>query len=185
MFIASVFGYIMAAVMAFCGIFGIVHFLLGDLESLGAAGYIHGIAIASWPLVVASALLVLLQVAAFLEKLVIYSTMAQTNIATPLAGMETPPHHQEKHHAHPSGKEPNPALTRSFFHIEPDSTPPPMELDSLAKLAHQTDYEKTMTDTPPQENSSLGVQENEVAPDPEQQAEKPPTGNKLSFFRVD
>ncbi len=185
MFIASVFGYIMAAVMAFCGIFGIVCFFQGDLESLGTAGYIQGIATTSWPLVVAAALLVLLQVAALLEKLVIYITMAQVIPAKPLAGIESPLPTQEKRRSPQSGMEPNPALTGSFFHIEPDNTLPSMELDSVAELAHQTDYEKTMTDTPPQEKILQSGQRNEAAPAPEEQTEKHPEGNKLSFFRVD
>lgn len=185
MFIASVLGYIMVAVMAFCGVFGVVDFFQGDLESLGTAGYIQGIAAASWPLVAAAALCTLLQVALLLEKLVIYTTIAQNNAAKPLAGIETTLQTREKRQSPQSGMEPNPVLTGSFFHIEPDSTLPPMELDSVAELAHQTDYEKTMTDTPPQEKILQSEQGNEAAPAPEEQTEKHPEGNKLSFFRVD
>lgn len=185
MFIAVIFGYVMTAVMAFCGIFGIVSFFQGDLQDLGAAGYIQGLAVVSWPLVAAAALFTLVQVAILLEKLVIYSSMPQANIATPPAGTESPQPTQANHRSTQSGVERNPAMTGSFFHIEPDSTPAPMELDSIAKLAHQTDCERTMPNTQPQEKSLTSEPENAAESPPGEQAENHCPGGKLSFFRVD
>lgn len=185
MYIAVFFGYSIAAVMAFCGIFNIVHFFQGDLEVLGTAGYLQGIASASWPLVAALALFALFQIAIFLEKLVIYSSMAQTYTAKPPAGMEPPQPARVKQPSPQPGMAQNPAMTGNFFHIEPDSTPPPMELDSIAELAHQTDCERTMTNIPPQEKSLQGGPEDTPEARPEEQAGKHLTGNKLSFFRVD
>lgn len=185
MYIAVFFGYSMAAVMAFCGIFNIVHFFQGDLEVLGTAGYLQGIASASWPLVAALVLFALFQIAIFLEKLVIYSSMAQANIAKPTAGMESPQPARVKQHSPQPGMAQNPAMTGSFFHIDPDSTPPPMELDSIAELAHQTDCERAMTNTPTQEKSLQGGPEDTAESSPAEQAGKHHSGNKLSFFRVD
>lgn len=186
MFIAVVFGYIMTAVMAFCGIFGVVSFFQSNLQDLGAAGYIQGLAVVSWPLVAAAALFTLVQVAILLEKLVIHSSASGANASaqgdeiSTLSRQEVPS---------------VPAVEGSFFHIEPDSIPSPqvsegsasdtLELDSVARLAHQTDSERMTSEVPSRGGNAQDDSKAGEAPSPQEPADVKGPGNGLNFFRID
>lgn len=179
MFIAVVFGRILAAVMAFCGVFGVICFFQTNVQEPGAGGFASGLALAAWPLAAAAIIFTLVQVAILLEKLITYNMMA--------SAVQLPSQHAKKEvNSQAKSVIPQTSTTQGhFFHIAPDSIPAP----SPEELREDLRQEITAAEPALQTDSNQIAAEIRAADDggtPHQAAEPLHHPNEeLNFFRVD
>lgn len=68
MFIAVIAGYVIAALFAFCGIFGIFFFLTGIQSGMDQLTFVRDLATSGWPLAAAAVIYLLTQIALMLER---------------------------------------------------------------------------------------------------------------------
>ena len=111
MYIAVIFGRVVAALMAFCGVVNIISHVGGMTRELGYTNFIHGLAEAAWPLAAGIAIWILVEAVLHLEKLVFHADAA----AIPV----TVPRKKQK----PSGNKP--AAAPTYFNAPPVMEPVP------------------------------------------------------------
>lgn len=185
MFVAVIVANVIAALFAFLGVGQIICYLSADERPASATQFLFGLSNASWPLAVAVAIYLLVQIATWLEKL--YFAGKNDSAAAKLA--DATPHHIPVAR---TGKKENTenSETPVFFKAEPvpaaKPVPAPLpddELDvkSAAAFAAAVDSARN-NETEGQKADKHGTDddwddETPVLP------EKPKSG--LSFFKID
>ncbi len=95
MFYAVIAAYVVSAIFAFCGIVNLVSYIGAAEQTVGYAHFIAGLPYAIWPLAIAAALVMLVQIAALIEKWMLFWKMKpQVSIAQPAipqASVQQPP----------------------------------------------------------------------------------------------
>ncbi len=87
MFFSVILAYAVATAFAFCGVVNAVGYVMECEQGMGSCVFIEGMTLAMWPLAVATALLMLIQIACKLERWMLLWTMAQ---ATPAPVQKAP-----------------------------------------------------------------------------------------------
>lgn len=178
MFIAVIAGYVVAALLAFCGLFGIILFLTGEQEIAGQAAFIKEIALAAWPLAAGTVIYLLTQIALLLER----------------QGILTADWQEQNSGAKQSDddsklKPPAPLPAGSYFHAGPAPSPPPMP--RMTPTLPQPPAQSAETEPSIQEAADIATLAARAAA---QEAAEPSEEIKpvikrresdLSFFRVD
>ncbi len=77
MFFSVIAAYVIAAAFAFCGVINMITCISNATKDMGYPAFIAGLAIAMWPLAVAMALVMLVQIACLIERLIINGMMRQ------------------------------------------------------------------------------------------------------------
>ncbi|MBR2126556.1 MAG: hypothetical protein IJ943_07455 [Akkermansia sp.] len=90
MFIATIAGYLVATLFAFCGLVSIGH-VLSDLSTIkSAAEFVNTLAVAAWPLAVAVVVYLLTQVASLLQRQGIMLSCVQPPLPAPVTKVKKP-----------------------------------------------------------------------------------------------
>ena len=108
MYIAVIFGRVVAALMAFCGVVNIFAHFGGMTRGMGYMNFIHGLAEAAWPLAAGITIWILVEALLHLEKLVFHADAAAVPVTLPRKKQKT------------SGK---PAAEPTYFNAPPVMQP--------------------------------------------------------------
>lgn len=156
MFIATIAGYLVATLFAFCGLVSIGH-VLTDLSAIKSASeFVTTLAVAAWPLAVAVAIYLLTQIAGLLQRQGIMLSCVQT-----LQPPQPAPVAKVKK---PAPVPPAQPAAADYFQAAPVQAPPMPPSPSVPQ--------------PPAEESPAPLP-------PARQKEVKETPNGLNFFRID
>ncbi len=171
MFFAVIAAYMVAAAFALCGVVAVAHCIIDAQQEMGYTLFIQGLALAMWPLAVAAALLLLIQIACKVERWMLLWTMAQAPAPAraPHKAAATP----EQKSAARKPAEPDLSYFGSY---DPPVTPPVME-------ATPAPPEPTPSETPA--SGAGAVAEQHPAEQAAARPAPPPASNGLSFFKLD
>ena len=192
MFVAVVAANVIAALFAFLGVAQVICFLAADARPQGAAPFIVGLSVASWPLAVAVLIYLLVQIACLLEKLYFAAGKSEQSAAKETAGsgfaVSSAPRFGKKDDV--DGEEtPEPPV---FFKATTPAPPTPpaapkheeeLDVKSAAAFAVAMDSARSSAD-----EESTVVHHTDAEHDEWEDAtpvvpEKPKSG--LSFFKID
>lgn len=178
MFIAVIAGYVIAALLAFCGLFGIILFLTDEQQIAGQAAFIKEIALAAWPLAAGTVIYLLTQIALLLERQGILTADWQEQNS------------EAKQNGEDDGKlkPPAPLPAGSYFHASPA---PPSPMPRMTPTLPQPPTQSAEAEPSIQEAADIASLAARAAA---QEAAEPSEEIKpvikrresdLSFFRVD
>ena len=109
MYIAVILGRVVAALFAFCGVVNILAHVGNMTKTMGYPNFIHGLAVAAWPLAVGTVIWILVEAVLHLEKLVFHADSAAVPVTLPRK----------------KAKRPNKESTPTYFNAPPVSQPVP------------------------------------------------------------
>lgn len=90
MYIAVIFGRVVAALFAFCGVVNIITVVGAMTRTMGYSNFIHGLAEAAWPLAVGITIWILVEAILHLEKLVFHADTAAVPVTLPRKKQKAP-----------------------------------------------------------------------------------------------
>ena len=159
MFVAVIVGNLLAVLFAFCGVVSVCGYLGGEMSARTVTGMMQGLALSAWPLAVAGAIYLLVQIACMVEKKVAADT-AEPEVRTKAEPVFDKAK-KTKEEVAESGR---------FFKANPVPPPPPPSASTEADAAV----------TPKSDTTSL-------IPAPVAAEEAPPKkpAHSLNFFRVE
>ena len=143
MFIATIAGYLIATLFAFCGIVNIWHVFADSSTISTASDFVNTLAMAAWPLAVAVVVFMLTQMAGLLQKQnILLSCLSQTP-ATPIPASKAPQVNKRPIPQHQA---------RDFFNAEEPVTPAAPPKPSVAPPSRVTPAQQ-----PTPENKQEGL----------------------------
>lgn len=90
MYIAVIFGRVVAALFAFCGVVNIITVVGEMTRTMGYSNFIHGLAEEAWPLAVGITIWILVEAILHLEKLVFHADTAAVPVTLPRKKQKAP-----------------------------------------------------------------------------------------------
>ncbi len=168
MFFSVIAAYVVATAFAFCGVVNAVGYVMESQQGMGSFLFIEGMAVAMWPLAVAAALLMLIQIACKVERWMLLWTIAQT----PAPATK-----------HPAPAKPAPTTTpKAAVATPPFSSPIAAVTPPVLKEAPENEPQSAAIPLPPPPSP----RPNQKAPSPS--APETPSAPKqegLNFFQLD
>lgn len=90
MYIAVIFGRVVAALFSFCGVVNIITVVGAMTRTMGYSNFIRGLAEAAWPLAVGITIWILVEAILHLEKLVFHADTAAVPVTLPRKKQKAP-----------------------------------------------------------------------------------------------
>lgn len=115
MFVAVLFGYLIAALFSFCGLAGIASAFNGFSPDVDYPVFLHTLAQQAWPLAAGIVIFLLVQIAVQLEKTAVqnrYAAALDEERTQPFAPLAT------RHKPHQQARPEQASQVPSFFHME-------------------------------------------------------------------
>ncbi len=184
MFFSVIAAYVIAAAFAFCGVVGVFNYIAGfDRHAADYPTFLAGLAVSLWPLAVAIAIVMLVQVACLVERWILLWQMGQGS--APVGGAAAPAA-RKKPAAAESVKKPEPReeSAPTYFACEdiaPAVKPPVMRDEPKPAPAPKAEVPAEAEDAAPAEAAPAPKAE-EPAPAP---VPAPKKDEGLSFFKLD
>ncbi len=188
MFISVIAAYVIATAFAFCGVVMTVGFIMESQQGMGAVLFIEGLAVAMWPLAVATSLVMLVQLACKVERWMYLWTIAQSADAhapkpRPTASAPASPQR-------PAG--PPPAVPSAFASHLAAVTPPVMpeaptaeRITPPAMPAPAPPAAPTLSEGANESSPPAGTIPLPPKPEPRPDSQPAPRQEALNFFKLD